>query len=518
MTFGKLKIGAKINLSLLAVVFLPLIVILTMMFLQVKRNTDGIVRRNLGAMGEEIGQQVDIALYSAHAYLQSLAETPGIRANWGNATNALAEMKALMEVNDTLSDLLIVNLEGEVVVSTHYAHDGAMWTGAFFDWRRSRCYTEALGGEQCMAQARATKSPFWLLVVAAAPIRGADGEIKAILGGRVNIKKIWGVTDRVNRGGRLQSFIVDPEGTIVAHANEELLLSALEPTVLREAILAEESGSKAYTTLKGHKRICSWGSMQGHEGYKGLGWKIAMTQDYRKAFGLVEKMQAQVAAFSVVCFIFLFVLGGLLSRNIVAPILSLVRATESLAEGNLGSRVDVTSGDELGRLGESFNKMAGDLQSNILAREKAQAELQKSHDMLEVRVQERTADLVEANKKVKSEYEQRLDTEEKLRESERQRVMLQSLGAATHHLGQPATVLVGHLGILKRLVANLDPKILEHLEVSMDAAKTISQVIHKLHAVDEYKTTDYLTKEGGGDRDQILDLGLDVPKSDSPDQ
>jgi NtrC-family two-component system sensor histidine kinase KinB len=52
-----------------------------------------------------------------------------------------------------------------------------------------------------------------------------------------------------------------------------------------------------------------------------------------------------------------------LARSIMAPIQALTRATHELGEGNLDQVVPVTSGDELGDLAESFNKMAARLRA-----------------------------------------------------------------------------------------------------------------------------------------------------------
>jgi two-component system nitrogen regulation sensor histidine kinase NtrY len=49
------------------------------------------------------------------------------------------------------------------------------------------------------------------------------------------------------------------------------------------------------------------------------------------------------------------------SRRITVPLKALAEATTTLAEGNVGHRVDVTATDEIGRLIESFNDMSSQL-------------------------------------------------------------------------------------------------------------------------------------------------------------
>jgi adenylate cyclase len=73
------------------------------------------------------------------------------------------------------------------------------------------------------------------------------------------------------------------------------------------------------------------------------------------------------------------VLGIYTSRWITKPILRLSQASQAIAEGDLEQRVVVDRQDELGILALSFNKMA--------------AQLKSSFEELEIRVQERTAEL-----------------------------------------------------------------------------------------------------------------------------
>ena len=63
-------------------------------------------------------------------------------------------------------------------------------------------------------------------------------------------------------------------------------------------------------------------------------------------------------------------LGALLARTITHPIRELTEATERVAQGELGHQVPIRTGDELGDLAASFNKMSADLfQSNQTRRQ-----------------------------------------------------------------------------------------------------------------------------------------------------
>ncbi|MBT3193767.1 MAG: hypothetical protein HN341_14565 [Verrucomicrobia bacterium] len=93
--------------------------------------------------------------------------------------------------------------------------------------------------------------------------------------------------------------------------------------------------------------------------------------------------------------------------------------------------------------------------------------------------------------------------------AERQRVMIESLGAACHHLGQPATVLSIYLSRLQEM----RPEVLgqDEFQACSSAVDSISEILKKLKRVSEYRTLPYITHtEGQGDAArldaQIVDI------------
>jgi PAS domain S-box-containing protein len=82
--------------------------------------------------------------------------------------------------------------------------------------------------------------------------------------------------------------------------------------------------------------------------------------------------------------------------------------------------------------------------------------------------------------------------EDATRQAEQQRVMLASLGAACHHLGQPATVLLTNLEMMEKFSANVPDDFRELITSSVEAAELIAELLHKLNTVAEYRTTEYI--------------------------
>ena len=97
----------------------------------------------------------------------------------------------------------------------------------------------------------------------------------------------------------------------------------------------------------------------------------------RASFLLLSSLRAEQAAFrslrQTLIGVGLMILaaalgiGFALARGITRPIATLARAARRIGAGDLDTRVDVTTGDELEQLGASFNRMVAGLRERDLA-------------------------------------------------------------------------------------------------------------------------------------------------------
>jgi signal transduction histidine kinase len=97
-----------------------------------------------------------------------------------------------------------------------------------------------------------------------------------------------------------------------------------------------------------------------------LNFVLEKGADSRNLYGLLF----MVAMLGVI------VMGYLISRLIINPLYTLVRASQAVANGNLGQRSGIKSKDEIGLLANSFDEMTTNLQART-------AELQRTYGVLE---------------------------------------------------------------------------------------------------------------------------------------
>lgn len=103
--------------------------------------------------------------------------------------------------------------------------------------------------------------------------------------------------------------------------------------------------------------------------------------------------------------------------------------------------------------------------------------------------------------------------EEVMRHTERQTAMLASIGAACHHLGQPATVILGGIAMLQKFTKSKDPMVKDLLTTCMSAAESMESILHGLNDTTEYRTVPYPGPAPGGqpNQDRILEIGRQSP-------
>jgi two-component system OmpR family sensor kinase len=109
---------------------------------------------------------------------------------------------------------------------------------------------------------------------------------------------------------------------------------------------------------------------------------------------LLNRLERISQVHAVAAILVTLALVMLLLQRLRTPLAELLRGTRALAEGDLSHRIAISGRDEFADLGQSFNRMAGDLQAH-------QKALEEAHTNLEAVVAERTEELRRANQSLR---------------------------------------------------------------------------------------------------------------------
>jgi signal transduction histidine kinase/CheY-like chemotaxis protein len=228
----------------------------------------------------------------------------------------------------------------------------------------------------------------------AAPIFGKN-EVIGVVAFQVSNREVYElVQDYTGLGETGETVVASKEGrravfvTPVRHDQDaafrrKIPLGSATSQPVQEAVQGRK-GTGIFVDYRERQVLAAW-RYSPH-----LGWGVVVKVDTAEAFASVAQLRRQVALVGGVILILVVVASFLVSKSISRPIAKLTQVTRLLADGDLSKRAEVSSGDEIGQLALSFNDMAAKLDETYSC-------LQKAHDELEVRVQQRTAELAEAN-------------------------------------------------------------------------------------------------------------------------
>ncbi len=179
------------------------------------------------------------------------------------------------------------------------------------------------------------------------------------------------------------------------------------------------------------------------------------------------------------CTIAISVSGYFVLRKYSQSIVKLRRLITEVAEGTLPEQVmldEVGSSDDLKYIEFGINAILCEMANRLR--------------------------LIEEKYKVEAKLRKALEKQQQsLMQAERHRVMIQSLGAACHHLGQPATILRMRLFMLKERAQSLEE--ITEIEESIKEVDVICEVLRRLREANEFRTESYLS-EGDPMDQQIL--------------
>jgi signal transduction histidine kinase/HAMP domain-containing protein len=147
--------------------------------------------------------------------------------------------------------------------------------------------------------------------------------------------------------------------------------------VVAEKVVAGHSGVVDITNVGGSRKIMAYapiayrgGDYARHDIFGGITIGAQVEHFHKpalKASALIRKEFTQFVGQTWVLIAFtgflVLMAAYQLSRSITHPLMQLITGTKEMARGNLATKVVVTSHDEVGELTESFNAMAGELNS-----------------------------------------------------------------------------------------------------------------------------------------------------------
>ncbi len=198
----------------------------------------------------------------------------------------------------------------------------------------------------------------------------------------VNLKFIWDVVTRMQIGRTGVAYVVDQRGFLIAHPDISLVLKKLDMSSLPQVAIAINAQDNPMRRVEDARDLAGQSVVSAYATVPQTGWKVFVEEPASEV--LVPLYDAIVRTGLLLLVGALISLGGsvFLARRMVEPVRALQRGADQIGKGDLTSRIEVKTGDELEDLAGRFNTMTD--------------QLRESYADLEKKVEVRTAELREA--------------------------------------------------------------------------------------------------------------------------
>ncbi|MFC7679376.1 sensor histidine kinase [Paenibacillus sp. GCM10028914] len=164
----------------------------------------------------------------------------------------------------------------------------------------------------------------------------------------LNFKVINDMLNQLDLGSRGYVFVVDREGNIVYHPQQQLLYSNLKTEEI-DRVMKETTGGFV-TEEGGVSRIYTIQD-------SGFGWKIVGVFYENELVDNKKQMKLSFAVAGLFCIAVGVMISYLISRNLTRPIKRLQENMNEVEKGNFDIRVPVGHSKEISSLARSFNLM-----------------------------------------------------------------------------------------------------------------------------------------------------------------
>jgi len=200
-----------------------------------------------------------------------------------------------------------------------------------------------------------SKSTGKLIYVVCAPVFSSDKEFLGVFGISIKAHFLVEEVSGTKYGETGYAWMVNKDGIVISHPNEKHILTLDIKTLsgMEEIIKLMTSGKEGVQdyTFKGIHKISGFAPIPLK------GWSVALTQDEEEFLEAPHEIRSYIVLIALLTMLVVIFLVFFAARAITSPINSAAAGLKDIAEGegDLTTRLPVTTKDEVGKLAGSFN-------------------------------------------------------------------------------------------------------------------------------------------------------------------
>jgi methyl-accepting chemotaxis protein len=263
------------------------------------------------------------------------------------------------------------------------------------------------------------------------------------------------------------NFIIHPDFSIDNHISE---VNNGDFKSFYEEMKNENSGLIEYTWYDNQEKVLAFQKLDND-------WILAMSVAKDDVYGHLNSFLSKLAYILVICMLVSMIIVLFLSNQIATPIETLSSKIHKIGSGNYDEKLPesyLLKSDELGILARSIDSMKRNLQSSFKT-------IQMHNIELDMKIAERTQDLLAMNEELQATLEDLQNTQDRLLEARKLEGLGLMLGGISHKLGSPVGNAITSVSNFETKLNTLNAKLVEgnlskkFLEKQLDELIDLSQ-------------------------------------------
>lgn len=187
----------------------------------------------------------------------------------------------------------------------------------------------------------------------ASPIIDVNNKVSGAVIERMNFNAISDIVKNVHLGIKGYAYIVDKHGNSIFNPSKD---------IINTEVFTAGNSNTFFTVHNNIKYFSAYNPIIKYESQENT-WNVVVEQPVNEAFKIAYSLRNYTIVIVIFSVLIVFVLVSLLSIKITKPIKTLVKQTQNIANGYVGKKIKIESGDEIGSLAESFNIVLDNLKS-----------------------------------------------------------------------------------------------------------------------------------------------------------
>ncbi|TYP58562.1 methyl-accepting chemotaxis protein [Thermosediminibacter litoriperuensis] len=364
----KLKRSLKTRLTvyLIIMALFPLILMGGIVNFFIKESMEKEVKEKTSVIVSNLNDQIDIFINQNKSLVSFLAATKTVRSMDRNVIEPF--IYDMLMQNPQILRVIIADTQGSVyaVPFGNFPENYSVFSEAW--------YTGALDNKDTyITKVKVDPSSSSTILSISAPIISETGNIAGILCADISLVSLTRTVSTMNIGNHGYAFITDSDGYVIGHKDYKLVRARenfSKYDFVKQALL----GKKDFTTFdeNGNEMFVAYGPQ------KTTGWGIFVSQPVNEAYSNIFSVTRTFGVVGLLATLISIAMGIYIGNAVATPILRMVGAAETIAEGDLTEFIKIQDSTEIGALASSFNSMVSGLRNLVLEIMRTAGELSSS--------------------------------------------------------------------------------------------------------------------------------------------